>query len=146
MEILTDWRNSPGTVWAELIQKIEEQLDAISKGQDNWIFCWPEQKIQGDSFKNAIFKIVLRNYDAYLEQLRSVLKTFCIDTNFVQQLVRYQSFCIKTRIDRYLSRSEMFDYDFSVYFDALYLGEDAKLQKVKCKVTGKDIIHRIFCE
>ena len=146
MEILTDWRKSPGTVWAELIQKIEEQLDAISKGQDNWIFCWPEQKIQGDSFKNAIFKIVLRNYDAYLEQLRSVLKTFCIDTNFVQQLVRYQSFCIKTRIDQNLSRSEMFDYDFSVYFDALYLGEDAKLQKVKCKVTGKDIIHRIFCE
>lgn len=146
MKILTDWEKSPDTIWAEMIRKIRQQLDFISEGKSNWSFYWPEQKIQGESFTDAIFKTILRNYDAYLSEIERILNTVCSDAHFVHQLIRFQSFCIKTRIDRDISRRERFEYDFIPYFEALYLCEDTKLHKTECEVTGEEVISRIFLE
>ena len=145
-KVITDWKKSEGTVWVQLIQRIQEQLDLIAEGRSDWIFNWPEQKIEGESFKDAIVKTILRNYNAYLAQIETELSNVCSDAHFAHQLVQFQSFCTKTRIDRDISRSEIFEYDFTTYFEAAYLCEDAILQKEQSEVTGKEIINQIFCE
>lgn len=143
--VLTTWRNAEGTVWKELVQRIEDQLDEIAAGRKNWMFYWAKQQIEGESFRGAICKLVLRHYDAYLKQLRYIVTEFCHDADFAQQLVRYQAFCIKTRIDCNMSRNEAFDYDFGSYFNALYLCENATLQKREYTITGAEILQSIAC-
>ena len=146
MQVLNLWENADGTVWAELTERMKIQLEAISQGKGSWLFEWPEEELHGASFRHAIMKVVLRHFDEYLEQLKFLMGRYCGDQNLVQQLAAYQEFCIETRADRNITESRIFDYDFSTYFEALYLCEDAELQQGKFRVTGDEILHLASCK
>lgn len=132
------------SVWNELISRISIQLSDISSGNGGWQFTWPELQIFDESFSKAISKTVIKNYGDYRTLLESFLKSYFYDDELIRQLVKFQSFCITTRIDHNLLRYETFDYAFVPYFEALYSCENATLQHSKSIITGNDIIQSLI--
>lgn len=125
---------------------METQLDAIANGDGSWLFNWKEQRIFATSFRNAITKVALKNYDDYLNQLEDIVALHSDSTGFAKQLVRFQSFCIKTRIDRNLEREEVFQYNFNEYFSALFAGEEATLLQGRYPLAGDGMLRSIITE
>lgn len=139
MQVLNSWRNNNGTVWAELIERISNQLDQIAVGQGNWLFTWDEQNFSNESFKNVIIKIIFRNYDDYISQLYDMVEQICHDRELANQLVRFQSLIIKTRAERGTQIKEEFDYDFCAYFEKLYLNQNTALINKKKTITSSEL-------
>lgn len=139
-------KSNQGSVWQELFQRMETQLDAIANGNGSWLFGWEEQHLSATSFRDAIMKVVIKHYTDYLKQLEELVVLYSDSPDFAKQLVRFQAFCIKTRIDRNLAREEVFQYNFSDYFSALFVGEDATLLQGWYHLTGDDILRSIVAE
>lgn len=139
-------KSNQGSVWQELFRRMETQLDAIANGDGSWLFNWKEQRIFATSFRNAITKVALKNYDDYLNQLEDIVALHSDSTGFAKQLVRFQSFCIKTRIDRNLEREEVFQYNFNEYFSALFAGEEATLLQGRYPLAGDGMLRSIITE
>ena len=144
--VICSFKREKGTVWEELFNRIENQLDAISNGQGSWLFDWEEYGVFSSSFKNAITKVLLENYDDYLVRIENMIKVYCDSTDISKQLVEFQSFCIKTKLDRNLNRSKVFRYNFLDYFSAIILGEAPTLLKGEFYLTGSDILQSVICE
>lgn len=129
-------KSKQGSVWQELFCRVETQLDAIANGNGSWLFDWKEQHISAMSFREAIMKVVIKNYAEYIRLLEELVVFYSGSADFAKQLVRFQAFCIKTRIDRNLVCEEVFQFNFIEYFSTLFMGEEATLFQGQYPVTG----------
>ena len=139
-------KSKQGSVWQELFCRVEIQLDAIANGNGSWLFDWKEQNISAMSFREAIIKVVIKNYAEYIRLLEELLVFYSGSADFAKQLVRFQAFCIKTRIDQNLVREEVFQYNFIEYFSTLFMGEEATLLQGQYPVTGDCMLRSIIAE
>lgn len=137
--ILAEWRAMRGTVWGELVLRVSNKLDRIAENGEGWLFSWPDEGLRDVSLRTAFTKIVLRHYDDFMGQIERVLNRYARDEALSAQIARFQALCIKTKAERGAIMRQSFQYDFVPFFDALYLGERAVLEKQTTTVTGDDI-------
>ena len=120
-----------GNLWNEFKIKYESSLAG------DWNYYNKEFGNVTWFFEEGAFLEIVNNYDIYFEELIGFLRTYDIEEDIFEQLLRYQKLVIRKPVTT--EAPENFDYDFKSYFEGIRIGEYLPLEKAdKCyKIISK---------
>ncbi|MBE6746303.1 MAG: radical SAM protein [Ruminococcaceae bacterium] len=117
-----------GSLWNEFKRKYESSLAGdwnyhnIEFGNVTWFF------------EEGAFLEIVNNYDSYFQELQNFLKSYDINNDVYEQLLRYQKLVIRKPV--LMQDDEKFTFDFKSYFDCIIKGENAEL-------LNKEVVYTI---
>lgn len=121
LEFILNSNGKLGKLWSEFKNKYESSLSG------DWNYYNKDFGNVTWFFEEGAFLEIVNNYDSYFEELYSFLKTYDINEDIFEQLLRYQKLIIRKPFASEIT--EEFDYDFKSYFEKIRIGEYSPLLK-----------------
>ena len=117
------------TVSGKAYRKIRELTDGVLTGRNSFSYAYGDKDILLWPFEEYMYIFLAKNKEHFYEEIRDYLFSFGADTEVTEELMKYQSFIIKTPGKKEVY--EEFGYDFYNYFRNIYTDQYNPLGKAE---------------